>query len=91
MRDAAEYRTHADECMRLANQLERKEHRETLIQMAQTWLRLAEKRERSVDSKTLLARSQNIALRCASTLTMPPRMPSSPTRSRQRVATSNVC
>jgi hypothetical protein len=56
MRDAAEYRTHAAECMRLANQLERKEHRETLIQMAQTWLRLAEKRERSVDSKTVLGK-----------------------------------
>jgi hypothetical protein len=56
MRDAAEYRTHADECMRLAHQLERKEHRETLIQMAQTWLRLAEKRERSVDSKTVLGK-----------------------------------
>jgi hypothetical protein len=51
---AQEYRKHAEECMRLARQVDREEHRKMVLQMAQTWLKLAEERERFLDNKRLL-------------------------------------
>jgi len=51
MKKAAEYREHAAQCRALATQMDRAEHREQLLQMAETWDAMAEQRE------TLLANS----------------------------------
>jgi hypothetical protein len=49
---AAEYRKHADECMRLVKQMEREEQREMLLSMARTWLKMADEREQQIDRKS---------------------------------------
>jgi hypothetical protein len=49
MRKASDYRKHADDCMRLVKQMDREEHREMLISMAKTWLKMAEEREKELD------------------------------------------
>jgi hypothetical protein len=49
---AAEYRKHADECMRLVKQMDREEHREMLLSMAQAWLKMADEREQQIDHKS---------------------------------------
>jgi hypothetical protein len=49
---AAEYRTPADECLRLMKQMDQEEHREMLFGMAQTWLKMAEERELIIDKKS---------------------------------------
>jgi hypothetical protein len=49
---AAEYRKHADECMRLVKQMDRDEHREMLLSMARTWLKMADEREQQIDYKS---------------------------------------
>lgn len=45
--DSAKYRKYAEECRRLAK-LMRPEHRETLIEIAEAWLRCAKVAERGV-------------------------------------------
>jgi hypothetical protein len=42
---ADQYKRRAAECIRMAEQAGQPEDRELLLQMAQTWLRLAEKAE----------------------------------------------
>jgi hypothetical protein len=49
MQKAEDYRRHAKECMRLAKQMDREEHRVMLESMAQIWLRMAEDRARHID------------------------------------------
>ncbi len=44
---SAEYRRHAQECRRLAATMGADEHREQLLEMAATWERMADERERS--------------------------------------------
>jgi hypothetical protein len=51
MQKASDYRKHAAECMRLVNQMDQEEHRQMLLSMAQTWLKMAEERERTIDKK----------------------------------------
>jgi hypothetical protein len=46
MKKAAEYRRHALECRRLASGLAGDGHREQLLEMAATWDRMAEEREK---------------------------------------------
>ena len=46
MRKAAEYRQHALECRRLATGMAADQHRDQLLEMAATWERMAEERER---------------------------------------------
>jgi hypothetical protein len=46
MKKASEYLKHAEECVRLARRSVKPEHRDLLLQMAQTWNSLAEERER---------------------------------------------
>jgi hypothetical protein len=48
---AEQYRKHAAECMRLLRQVDQEDHRQMLLQMADTWLKLAEERERHIDRK----------------------------------------
>lgn len=45
MKTAAMYREHAAQCRSLAAQMERAEHREQLLAMAETWESMAEQRE----------------------------------------------
>ena len=47
MSKSAEYRQHAQECRRLAGTMGAHEHREQLLEMAATWERMADERERS--------------------------------------------
>jgi hypothetical protein len=56
MQKAADYRTHAAECMRLLRQVDQEDHRQMLLQMAATWLKLAEERESHLDNKPDAAR-----------------------------------
>jgi hypothetical protein len=51
MQKAADYRRHAAECMRLLRQVDQEDHRQMLEQMARTWLKLAEEREKHIDTK----------------------------------------
>jgi hypothetical protein len=51
MEKATDYRKHAAECMRLLRQVDQDDHRQMLQQMAQTWTRLAEEREKHIDNK----------------------------------------
>ena len=51
MQKAADYRKHAAECLRLLRHVKQDRHRDMLQQMAQTWTRLAEEREKHIDSK----------------------------------------
>ena len=46
MKTSAEYRKFAEECRRLAREAEDEQHRATLEQMAEAWLRLAAEAER---------------------------------------------
>jgi hypothetical protein len=48
MKKVSEYRKHAEECIRLARWSVKPEHRDLLLQMAQTWNSLAEDRERHI-------------------------------------------
>lgn len=45
MKKAAEYREYAAQCRALAAQMDRAEHREQLVKMAETWETMAEQRE----------------------------------------------
>src|SRR5687767_3352190 len=45
VRKASEYRQHADECRALARKLAQTAHRDQLLEMAETWERLAADRE----------------------------------------------
>jgi hypothetical protein len=40
-----EFRRHADECVRLANETTNPDHRASLLSMAQSWRKLADMRE----------------------------------------------
>ena len=44
MKKASEYRQHARECHALAARMDSGEHRDQLLEMAQTWERLADER-----------------------------------------------
>ena len=46
MKKAAEYREHALECRRLASGMAADGHREQLLEMAATWERMADEREK---------------------------------------------
>jgi hypothetical protein len=48
MRKASEFRRHAQECRVLARNADRPEQRAQLIQMADTWERIADERERLI-------------------------------------------
>jgi hypothetical protein len=48
MKKASEYRQHARECFALANQSNTTEHREQLLEMAETWENLANEREKMI-------------------------------------------
>ena len=52
MKKASEYRQHAAECRSLAAGMPNDEQRDQLNAMAETWDRLAEERERSVQRGT---------------------------------------
>lgn len=52
MKTAAMYREHAAQCRSLAAQMERDEHREQLIAMAETWEVMAEQREAMLASES---------------------------------------
>jgi hypothetical protein len=52
MQKAKVYRKHAEECMRLMQQMDRQEHRKMLEEMAQIWLRMAAEREYHLDRKS---------------------------------------
>jgi hypothetical protein len=45
MKKASEYRKHAEECRTLAKHVPQGEHRDQLLEMAQTWDSLADDRE----------------------------------------------
>jgi hypothetical protein len=45
MASADEYRRHASECVRLAQQTQSQSDKALLLRMAETWLRLAEQAE----------------------------------------------
>jgi len=48
MKTVAEYRRHADECRELARRARSPEEREMILQIAQTWDKLAKARERKI-------------------------------------------
>jgi hypothetical protein len=48
MKKASEYRRHAEECRALASKAGTEEHRLQLLKMADTWVSLADERERMV-------------------------------------------
>jgi hypothetical protein len=48
-----EYRRHAAECLRIAESVIDSQERIRLIDMAQSWLRLAEQAEKRVEAETL--------------------------------------
>lgn len=49
MKKASEYRRHADECRALARNALNENEREQLLNMAQTWTKLADERERMAE------------------------------------------
>lgn len=51
MGSADEYKRRAAECIRMAEKIESRDDKAMLLQMAQTWLRLAEKAEDRADGK----------------------------------------
>jgi hypothetical protein len=51
MTRAQEYRTYAEECMRIAQQTSNPDNRISLIEMAQRWSELAEKAEKAADDE----------------------------------------
>jgi hypothetical protein len=51
MNKAADYRHHAHECLELARQADRTEHRDMLLQMANAWQSLADYRDRKLDPR----------------------------------------
>jgi hypothetical protein len=51
MGPADQYKRRAAECVRIAERTEDPDSKATLLQMAQTWLRLAEKAEDQADDK----------------------------------------
>jgi len=48
---ADQYKLRAAECIRMAEQMDRPDDKALLLQMAQTWLRLAEKAEERAEDK----------------------------------------
>ena len=56
MKKASEYRQHAEECRILARRMDQGVHRDQLLEMAETWERLAAERSE------LVARHPEIAL-----------------------------
>jgi hypothetical protein len=55
MKKAADYRNHARECLHLARQADRTEHRDMLLQMAEIWQSLADDRERHMEGRRVPA------------------------------------
>jgi hypothetical protein len=55
MTKAREFHIHADECLHLARQADTIGHREMLLQMANTWLSLADDREAHIDPQRVPA------------------------------------
>jgi hypothetical protein len=53
MRKISEYRQHADECRGLAALMPSGEQRDQLLEMAETWDRLARERERSLSQSEI--------------------------------------
>jgi hypothetical protein len=49
---ADQYKLRASECIRMAEKIDSPEDKTLLLQMAQTWLRLAEKAEERADSES---------------------------------------
>jgi hypothetical protein len=56
MKNASEYRQHAQECRELAKQMPSGAQREQLLEMARTWDRLADERSALVRRKTEVGR-----------------------------------
>jgi hypothetical protein len=54
MKKALDYRRHATECRQLAANAALPEHREQLLEMANTWEMLAEQREHEIDRQARL-------------------------------------
>jgi hypothetical protein len=52
MKQAAEYREHAAECLKLANTARNEAERRQLLQMAEAWERMAAERERRIKAES---------------------------------------
>ncbi|HEY1981857.1 MAG TPA: hypothetical protein VGH13_17415 [Xanthobacteraceae bacterium] len=48
MRKLSEYKSHADECRKMATLMKNAEHKKQLQQMAETWDMLAQEREKQL-------------------------------------------
>lgn len=58
MKKASEYRMHARECRALALQLQDGQHKQQLLDMADTWDSLAEEREKKAFKESKVAAAQ---------------------------------
>src|SRR5690349_5980279 len=56
MKQAAEYREHAAECLKLANTARNEAERQQLMQMAEAWERMAAERERRIRADSNLGK-----------------------------------
>jgi hypothetical protein len=56
VRKISDYLGHAEECRRLAHTADTEEHKQTLLDMAQTWLELAEARKGQIARQRRVAR-----------------------------------
>jgi len=59
MDKATEFRQHAEQCRRLAEQMENSEQRAQLLQMAETWEKLAEDRAQMITRHPELAKRRD--------------------------------
>lgn len=60
MKKVIDYRKHADDCLRLAKQMEQADHREMLLKMADTWLKMAQERAAEIEKKPSPPRHRTI-------------------------------